>query len=602
LQHLYRAAGIPSAIFDLEGTFLAGAGSKRICTEFHKKHPEAKKLYLQSDIRAIRRASKRRGEAVCICRHGLMEAHCPVIIDGKPVAYVFTGQFLHERVNGLMIERFRRQAREYGFNEDDYIAALKELPLVSYEKLRGMIEYLDVYVEQLSQAGLAGWIRKEQINGISPNGDMFEKIFESSPILMTISEISSGRYLKVDNCFEKITGYSRERVGKKQLEKQLQQAQKLEAIGALSGGIAHDFNNILGVIIGFTDMVLDDVPPGSRIRTDLEKVLQAGYRGKDLVGQILAFSRQSQDELIPLQLHSIIKEVFKMLRSSLPSTIKIKHKIDGSCGPVEADPSQIHQILMNLCTNAYHAMEDNGGVLTIEYRPATIIPAGLHRYAEKTRARFMELVISDTGVGIDDDIIDLIFDPFFTTKAKGKGTGMGLFIAYGIVQKYNGTISVESTPGHGTAFHVFLPESNREILELPIVQEFSLVGKEHIMLIDDEKLLVEMGKKMLERLGYTVMALTDSHTALEVFSASPDDFDLIITDQTMPDMTGLELAKEMLKKRPSLPIILCTGYSSHVNEEIAKQYGIRKFLYKPVIKSDLANLIRDIFSNTSPLC
>jgi PAS domain S-box-containing protein len=529
-------------------------------------------------------------------------------------------------------------------------------------------------LEQLSRAGLAGWIQKEQINGISRNEDMFEKIFESSPILMTLSEVGSGRYLKVNNCFEKVTGYSRERaigtqstelgffskedrsklirnlngagqitglelnlkkadgeafpcyysavmvdIGGKQhlfslaqdlsdkkqaelrtnqLEKRLQQAQKLEAIGTLSGGIAHDFNNILGVIIGFTDMVLDDVPPGSRIRTDLEKVLQAGYRGKDLVGQILAFSRQSQDELIPLQLHSIIKEVIRMLRSSLPSTIKIKQKIDRSCGPVEADPSQIHQILMNLCTNAYHAMEDNGGVLTIEYRPATIIPAGLHKYAEKTGTRFLELVISDTGVGIDESVADFIFDPFFTTRAKDKGTGMGLFIAYGIVQKYNGTISVESTPGTGTAFHIFLPESDREILELPTAQEFSLVGKEHIMFIDDERLLAEMGKTMLERLGYTVMALTDSRTALEVFSASPDEFDLIITDQTMPHMTGLDLAKAMLQKRPSLPIIICTGYSPHVNEEIAKQHGIRKFLYKPVIKSSIANLIRDIFSNT----
>lgn len=798
LQQLYRAADISSAIFNLEGAFIAGAGSKCICSAFHKRHVEAKKLCFQNDIEPIGKTCGIGCETICMCPHGLMAACCPIALDGKSVAYVFTGPFLHEPINDSTIKRFKRQARKYDFDEENYISALNEVPVITYEKHLEKIRYLRIYGEQLIGAGLIDRTRKKPVNRVTPtekllrltfdavsdgvwewdvktnavmwspqcymmlgynpnaftvsydtwkdllhpidrektisilqhalnegvqyscefrlkmvtneylwilgrgkamefdtNGDikrvigthtdisdtktaqeMFEKIFESSPVLMTISEISSGRFIKVNKCFEKVTGFSRERAvgmqstelgfiskedrsklirnlngdgqitglelnlkkadgevfpcyysavlvdigGKqhlfslaqdlsekkraelrtKQLEKQLQQAQKLEAIGVLSGGIAHDFNNILGVIIGFTDMVLDDVPPGSMIRNDLEKVLQAGYRGKDLVGQILAFSRQSQDELVPLQLQSIIKEVLKMLRSSLPSTIKINRQIDGSCGPVEADPSQMHQVLMNLCTNAYHAMEDKGGVLTIEFRPATIIPASLHGYAEETGARFLELVISDTGIGIEDEIIDLIFDPFFTTKAKGRGTGMGLFIAYGIVQKYNGTISVESTPGHGTAFHVFLPESNCKLIELPQVQEFSELGREHIMFIDDEQLLVEMGKTMLERLGYMVTGLTGSKEALEVFSASPDDFDLIITDQTMPEMTGLELAKTVLQKRPSLPIIMCTGYSSHVNEEIAKQYGIRKLLYKPIIKSNLANLIREIFSKTPP--
>ncbi len=551
LQHLYRAADIPSEIFDLKGTFIAGAGSKRICSEFHKKHTEVQKLCFQNDIKSIGENCMLGCEAICMCPHGLMAACCPIAVDGAPVAYVFSGPFLHEPVNDSTTKRFLQQAKKYGFDEDDYILALKEVPVITYEKHLEIIRYLTVYGEQVVGKGF----------------------FDHS----NQSELRT-----------------------KQLEKQLRQAQKLEAIGTLSGGIAHDFNNILGVIIGFADMVLDDVPPGSRIRTDLEKVLQAGYRGKDLVGQILAFSRQSQDELVPLQLHSIIKEVLKMLRSSLPSTIKIDRKIDVSCGPVEADPSQIHQILMNLCTNAYHAMEDNGGVLTIEFRPATIIPASLNTYAEETGARFLELIVSDTGIGVNDDIVDLIFDPFFTTKAKDKGTGMGLFIAYGIVQKYNGTISVESTPGHGTSFHVFLPESNRKTFELPSVQEFSAAGKEHIMFIDDEQLLAEMGKTMLERLGYTVTSMTDSRKALEIFSASPDDFDLLITDQTMPEMTGLELAKAVLQKRPSFPIIICTGYSSRVNEEIVKQYGIQKLLYKPIIKSNLANLIREIFSETPP--
>jgi PAS domain S-box-containing protein len=792
LLQLYRAADIPSLVVDLDGNVLVKGGGMRICDEFHRRHPKAEKLCRQ----ALDEAVDGESSVIYTCPHGLLEVCCPVTFDGIRVAYVFTGQFLREPINDVMIERFRMQAKKYGFDEAAYLAALHELPVVSAEKHREMLKYLETLVGQSCRSSQTGLLRQEpgpQVNqneellrltfdamsdgiwdwdvqgnivswspqcyrmlGYAPDdfavtydtwkdlihpldrdkavtllqsaiaedvtytcefrfktatGDylwvlgrgktveydshgaikrvvgthtdisktrtaeeMFEKVFASSPIMMTISEISSGRFLKVNNYFEKITGYSRElAVGSgsidlgliaredrhrlvrninsdgqisgmelcmkkangdefptfysgvlvdiggqqhllslahdlsekkqaeahtKQLEKQLQQAQKLEAIGTLAGGIAHDFNNILGVMIGFTDMVLDDVPQGSRIREDLEKVLRAGYRGKDLVGQILAFSRQSQDERMPLQLRSIIKEVLKMLRSSLPTTIKIKQKLDADCGPVEADPSQIHQILMNLCTNAYHAMEEEGGVLTIEFRPARSLPAGLDdQVVQQAGGRFLELIVSDTGVGIARDIIDLIFDPFFTTKAKGKGTGMGLSIAYGIVKKYNGTITVESVVGSGTAFHVYLPETGREVVEFAAAEASSLFGKEHILLVDDEQLLVEMGKTMLERLGYTVEGLTDSGQALEVFSASPDDFDLVITDQTMPDMTGLELAGAMLRLRPSLPIILCTGYSSRVNEEVAKKHGIRSFLYKPIVKGNIAQVIREIFAD-----
>jgi signal transduction histidine kinase len=442
---------------------------------------------------------------------------------------------------------------------------LHELPVVSAEKHREMLKYLETLVKQ---------------SGYDSRG---------APKRVVESHTDSSHDLSEKKQVEAHT---------KQLEKQLQQAQKLEAIGTLAGGIAHDFNNILGVMIGFTDMVLDDVPQGSRIRRDLEKVLRAGYRGKDLVGQILAFSRQSQDECMPLQLRSIIKEVLKMLRSSLPTTIKIKQKLDADCGLVEADPSQIHQILMNLCTNAYHAMEENGGVLTIELRLAQCLPSGLVDQARETGGRFIELIISDTGAGIPGDIIDLIFDPFFTTKAKGKGTGMGLSIAYGIVKKYNGMITVESAVGSGTVFHIYLPETKREVIELPVAVESFLFGREHILLVDDEKMLVETSKVMLERLGYTVDALTDSRRALELFSARPDDFDLIITDQTMPEMTGLELAEAMLRIRPSLPIILCTGYSSRVNEEVAGKHGIRRLLYKPIVKGNIAQVMREIFADS----
>lgn len=515
-----------------------------------------------------------REAALCIENKYLRELY-----DCAPLAYQSLGE------NGHIIEVNQVWLNTFGYTRQEIIGK-KSSDFLHPDRR-------DLFNENFSKCRVLGEILDVEFEIVKKDGSFLFMSCHGK-----IGMDSQDLFLQTHCVLRDITERKRAEGERKSLQKQLQQAQKLEAIGTLAGGIAHDFNNILGVMIGFTDMVLDDIPPGSRIEKDLDKVLRAGYRGKDLVAQILAFSRLSPDEPVPLQLRSIIKEVLKMLRASLPATIKIKQKLEASCGPVEADPSQIHQVLMNLCTNAYHAMEENGGVLTIELRSAQSLPASLHHHAGETRIQFLELIVSDTGVGIEADILDLIFDPFFTTKAKGKGTGMGLSIAYGIVQKYNGTISVESTAGSGTTFHVFLPESSREVPLLTVYPECRSVGKEHIMFIDDELLLVEMAETMLERLGYTVSGLTDSRKALEVFSASPDDFDLVITDQTMPEMTGLELAKAMMRIRPTLPIIMCTGYSSHVNEAIAQKHGIRRFLYKPIVKGNLAQVMRDIFAST----
>ncbi len=394
-----------------------------------------------------------------------------------------------------------------------------------------------------------------------------------------------------------ITERERSRAEKKKLELQLGQAQKMEAIGTLAGGIAHDFNNILAIILGYTDLAKDDAPPDSKFSQDLDKILQAGHRARDLVQQILAFSRQAHVEKIPLAPQPIIKEALKMLRSSIPATIEIRENIAPDCGAIDADPTQLHQILMNLCTNAFHAMEGKGGILKVGLKVADSVPGQLKKGKAAAARIFLELSISDSGHGIGPDIIDRIFDPFFTTKEKGRGTGMGLAITYGIVKKYGGAITVDSHLDAGTTFHVYLPQSRQGLVSTPSEEIAVPGGNERILFVDDEELLATASKDMLERLGYHVTAKQKSSDALEAFHNQPDKFDLVITDQTMPGMTGLDLAGKMLQIRPDIPIILCTGYSALVNEDVARAQGIREFVMKPLTKGAIAKLIRKVLDN-----
>jgi PAS domain S-box-containing protein len=383
---------------------------------------------------------------------------------------------------------------------------------------------------------------------------------------------------------------------KLQIQAQLNQAQKMEAIGTLAGGIAHDFNNILGAILGYAEMVQDDCPPGSTMRNDIDCVVEASYRAKELVKQILAFSRQTESDEQVLQPALIIKEAIKMLRASLPRTIDIQQDIDPEAGLILADPTQIHQIITNLCTNAFHAMEETGGVLNISLKNKELALADLVSESHVQPGHFVEISVGDTGPGIAPELMDKIFDPFFTTKVVGKGTGMGLSIIHGIAKKAGGFVACKSSPGQGATFLVYLqvhadttlPEAETTPAEL------AQTGFERILFIDDEEMLAEMGKTMLERLGYRVTVKTDSIEALTTIQNTPEDFDLVITDQTMPAMTGSDLARRILQIRPELPIILCTGFSNQISEEKARIYGIKGFAMKPVTQKDLAALIRKV--------
>ncbi|KJR99298.1 MAG: hypothetical protein VR65_17375 [Desulfobulbaceae bacterium BRH_c16a] len=381
---------------------------------------------------------------------------------------------------------------------------------------------------------------------------------------------------------------------KKNLQLQLQHAQKLEAIGTLAGGIAHDFNNILGAILGYAEMARDDCPAESMLEHDIDQVIQAANRAKDLVKQILAFSRQAKTEIIPLQPGIMVTETLNLLRSSLPATIAIAQDIDRDAGPILADPTQIHQILMNLCTNSFHAMEDMGGTLFVSVKSVAFLREDLVNVPDIQPGPFVQLTIKDTGSGFPPEIRDRIFDPYFTTKEAGKGTGMGLAIVHGIVKSYGGFITCDSQLGQGTIFRINLPIAEEQ--DLPDVQPLEPIqlGTERILFIDDEEFLIDMSRNMLERLGYKVTVRTSSLEALHTFRNQPEMFDLVITDQTMPGMTGIDLARRMMQIRPKVPIILCTGYSPLISEEKAKAMGIKGFALKPLSKSSISAIIREV--------
>jgi len=415
---------------------------------------------------------------------------------------------------------------------------------------------------------------------------------------MTITPVRSeaGRI----NCFLAI---GRDITRELMIEAQLRQSQKMEAVGTLAGGIAHDFNNILAAIIGYSELTLGRLRQ-PELRNYLEQILRAGERAKGLVTQILAFSLKGDKEVRPVDIGLLTRESLKLLRATIPSTIDIRSDIDPGLGEVFADPTQLHQVVMNLCTNAAHALREKGGTLEVGLSNAEITQGMLPFLPDLKPGPYVKLRVNDNGAGIAPDIMGKIFDPFFTTKGIGQGTGLGLSVVYGIVKECGGGVAVQSELGKGSTFNVYLLaiERSGELtgeLSSPIPG-----GRERIIFIDDESTLAEMGREMLEGLGYEVIAAISSVRALEIFRAQPDRFDLVITDMTMPGMTGKELATEFLRIRPDIPIILCTGFSEIITEEDAKLMGIREFAIKPLNRRTIAELIRKVLEkkNSDRVC
>ena len=381
---------------------------------------------------------------------------------------------------------------------------------------------------------------------------------------------------------------------RKRLEAQLQQAQKMESIGTLAGGIAHDFNNILSPIMIHSEMAMMDLLPDNPVQHNLKEIFKAGERAREMVKQILAFSRKGEGERAAIKITPILKEVLKLLRSSIPTTIDIHQKLEAESDTVFADPTQIHQILLNLCTNASHSMQERGGELTINLTEEHLDPEAAGKFSDLNPGPYLKLTVSDTGHGIDTETMNRIFEPYFTTKETGEGTGMGLAMAHGIVKSYDGDITVESEQGKGTTFNVYLPRIEADIspVEEPSVQLPK--GTERILLVDDEKGAVDVIQSMLEKLEYKITGRTSSIEALEAFRNNPQGFDLVITDMTMPNMTGKDLAKELMSIRSDIPIILCTGFSEQIDERRAREMGISAFVMKPIVMLQIANTIREV--------
>ncbi len=382
------------------------------------------------------------------------------------------------------------------------------------------------------------------------------------------------------------------------IEGQLKQAQKMESIGTLAGGIAHDFNNILSSVIGFTELSLDEVEKGTHIEDNLQEVYSAGKRAKDLVRQILAFARQSEEELKPIYVDTIATEVLKFIRSSIPTTIEIKQNIE-SDSLIMGNATQVHQILMNLFTNAAHAMEDNGGILEFSLKDVVIDRYVNGEKLDLKPGNYIEIKVSDTGPGIAPEIIGVIFDPYFTTKGPGEGTGMGLATVHGIIESYGGKISVDSKPGQGALFTIYLPVTQRRQEHGSYQSEKLPTGTERILFVDDEAPIAKMGGQILERLGYSVTTRTSSAEVVALFRSKPNDFDLVITDMTMPNMIGDELAVELMKIRADIPVILCTGYSKKITDDTVAAIGIKAFIYKPIVKADLAKTVRKVLDEAN---
>ncbi len=498
---------------------------------------------------------------------------------------------IHQASEGVMT--FDQNTRVQYINPAwESICGVTAKEVVNHTLLEGFCSrHNEEFLHAIRQVIATGEASSGQYQNQREDGSRYRIEANISPVVAEYSDVV--RYVAV----------IRDVTYENELEDQLRTAQKMEAIATLAGGIAHDFNNILAAILNNTELVLDDLAADDGLREHLEVVYQAGCRGKSLVKQILTISRQNIQERKPVLVEIIINECLKLLRASLPATIEIRKTIMPDLGLVAADPTQLHQVILNICTNAADAMEDqNGGLLEIRLEEVTVVSRYDDVHASLHPGNYLKLSIKDNGHGMERAVLERIFDPFFTTKGLGKGTGLGLSVAHSIIKNHGGLLNVESTIGVGTEFHVYLPKIYC-VEEQPIVKDqlVTTSGHEKILFVDDEPALAFAGKKMLEKLGYEVVSDTDSRAALQAFMAEPDSFDLVITDQTMPHLTGVMLAKELLKVRAELPIILCSGngHSENAMTSMAKAraIGIREFMTKPYERSAMSQVIRRMLDN-----
>jgi PAS domain S-box-containing protein len=472
-----------------------------------------------------------------------------------------------------------------GYNRDDVLDA----PLTGYYTENSKKELL---FKGGYERALKGEFTSEERSFLTRNGETVHTLLHAQPEFDP-----EGRVIGTRAMFLDITGRKRAEEETKRLEIALSQAQKMEAIGTLAGGIAHDFNNILFAIVGYSDLALADTKKDTQLYKNLQQIRVAANRATDLVGQILTFSRRSDSELKPVQIGPLVKEALKLLRSSLPTTIDIVQKISDRVDNVMANPTQIHQIIMNLCTNASQSMAREGGRLTVGLSQIELTAGDTRLNPGLSPGRYVKIQVQDTGAGISENIQEKIFDPYFTTKEPGKGTGLGLSVIHGIVEGYGSAISVCSELGHGAAFDIYIPTIKNSLLKEEKQNTELPKGKETILFVDDEPILVEVGKQMLEMLGYHVKTSIGSLEALEIFLNHPEEIDLVISDMTMPNLTGDKLAVRLLRERKDLPIILCSGFINRLSKQKASEIGVKAFAVKPLDLENLAFLVRKVLDD-----
>jgi len=450
----------------------------------------------------------------------------------------------------------------------------------------------DLNVKDLIHAdGACGRVKVTECNLFKKDGTEFPAIIYSSPVIRN-GVLSGLRGIIID-----ITERKQAEVERKRLETELMHAHKMEALGRFAGGIAHDFNNILSAVIGYTDLSLMNLEDPKYIEDNLNEVSKAARRAKELVQQIMTFSRKTNQEFVPVKLNEVIEEALKILRPSIPESVEISTELEKEPVTVLANPTQIHQVLFNLCSNAIHAMNDRGKLeiilRNVEFKECQMVGA-----KEIGPGRFAELIIADTGVGMDSEIQKRIFEPFFTTKEVGKGVGMGLSVVHGIINSHDGAIKVHSEVGRGTSFYIYFPEASISKVDYSMPQDEVPVGSERILFVDDEPSLADIGKRMLEELGYKVTSVTDSRKALEIFLSAPDNYDLLITDQVMPVLTGCELVLEIRKIRGGFPAVICSGYSEVLSKEKLSALGDCELIMKPINVKKIARVVRKVLDES----
>lgn len=498
-----------------------------------------------------------------------------------------------------------KRFRDLAENSTDWIWEFDENEIFTYAGPR-IIDLLGYSPEEIVGSSAFDPMAGEEAQHVAEEFFRFKEKRESFSNLLNVNIHKAGHEVIIessgvpiidrDGRFKGYRGIDRDITARKKLEEELRQAHKMEAIGTMAGGIAHDFNNILVAIIGYAELAKMDSSESAEVTTHIDEVLKAGLRAKDLVKQILTFSRKSHGEKQLIAPHYVVQEALALLRASLPATIELVENIDKNCGLILANSTNIHQVVVNLCTNAQHAMKNEKGAITVTLQRVELTQADLSREGALPPGGYLELVVSDTGCGMSKDVMERVFEPYFTTRKGDKGSGMGLAVVHGIVKNCDGFVKVDSFPGRGTAFRVYFPAYHGVVpTEMLDDDETTLSGgSERILLVDDEEMVVSLCTMILEREGYAVRTLNSSLKTLELFQENPHEFDLVITDQTMPDLSGVELVRKMREVRADIPVIVCSGYSASISEEKASALGIEKYMAKPLSRKALLLAVRDV--------